>query len=105
VALAYDLALQPETQERMTTISPLTGERVSRLTHVYQSADDLTCSPVVSDDLVYIGGPDSYLYAVDSRTGQEKWKFKLDGKIGASLTVAGGTVYAGSLDGYLYAVK
>ena len=41
VALAYDLALQPETQERMTTISPLTGERVSRLTHVYQSADDL----------------------------------------------------------------
>ena len=60
---------------------------------------------MISDSLVYIGGLDMYVYAVDAQSGQEKWKFKLDGKVQASLAVADGTVYAGSLDGYLYAVK
>ena len=41
VALSYDLALDPEHQELMTTVSPLTGGRVNRLTHVYQEPADL----------------------------------------------------------------
>jgi len=41
VALTYDLALDPEYQDKITLISPLTGERINRLTHVYQSAGDL----------------------------------------------------------------
>ena len=41
MALSYDLALDPEHQESMTTVSPLTGERINRLAHVYQNTDDL----------------------------------------------------------------
>ena len=41
VAMTYDMALDPRYEEQMTTISPVTGERVNRLTHVYQNADDL----------------------------------------------------------------
>ncbi len=26
--------------------------------------------------MVYVGSQDGYLYAVDTKTGQEKWKFK-----------------------------
>jgi len=41
VAMTYDLSLDPDCQEKMTTISPLTGSRINRLTHVYENSDDL----------------------------------------------------------------
>ena len=41
VAKTYELAVQEEYQELMTAKSHLTGERVSRFTHIHQSTDDL----------------------------------------------------------------
>lgn len=41
VALTYDLALDPDYKDKITTMSPFTNQRVNRLTHLYQSADDL----------------------------------------------------------------
>lgn len=41
VALTYDLAQKPEYEDLMTTISPITGERINRWTHLYNSLDDL----------------------------------------------------------------
>lgn len=41
VALTYDLALAPKHRDQFTLISPITGERINRFTHVYTSADDL----------------------------------------------------------------
>ena len=41
VAKTYELAAQPEHREVMTTISHLTGERIHRYTHIFQSPDDL----------------------------------------------------------------
>ncbi|MEG1932317.1 MAG: 4-hydroxyphenylacetate 3-hydroxylase family protein [Pygmaiobacter sp.] len=41
VRMTYDLAQMPEYQDLMTAISPYTGERVNRFTHIHQSADDL----------------------------------------------------------------
>jgi 4-hydroxybutyryl-CoA dehydratase/vinylacetyl-CoA-Delta-isomerase len=41
VAMTYDLALDESYQDKITTVSPLTGERINRLTHVYQNAEDL----------------------------------------------------------------
>lgn len=41
VRMTYDLALQPEYQDLMTTISPYSGERINRFTHIHQSTDDL----------------------------------------------------------------
>ena len=55
--------------------------------------------------MVYISSEDSYLYAVDIKTGQEKWKFKTGDIILSSPSVSGGVVYFGSSDGNLYAVK
>jgi 4-hydroxybutyryl-CoA dehydratase/vinylacetyl-CoA-Delta-isomerase len=40
-AQTYTLAHQPEHEDVMTAVSHLTGERVHRFTHVFQSADDL----------------------------------------------------------------
>ncbi|MDF2838986.1 MAG: 4-hydroxybutyryl-CoA dehydratase, partial [Evtepia sp.] len=41
VRMTYDVAQMPEHQALMTTISPLTGERVNRFTHIHMSTQDL----------------------------------------------------------------
>jgi 4-hydroxybutyryl-CoA dehydratase/vinylacetyl-CoA-Delta-isomerase len=41
VAKTYELAHKPEHQDVMTVKSHLTGERIHRYTHIFQSADDL----------------------------------------------------------------
>lgn len=41
VAKTYELAHMPEHQDVMTTVSHLTGERIHRYTHIFQSSDDL----------------------------------------------------------------
>ena len=38
-------------------------------------------SPAVSDGVVYVGSNDTYLYAVDVQSGQEKWKFQAGGRV------------------------
>ena len=41
VRMTYDLAQKPEYQDLMTTISPYTGERINRFTHIHESTEDL----------------------------------------------------------------
>lgn len=41
VAITYDLAHRPEYMALMTAISPITGRRINRFTHIHQSTDDL----------------------------------------------------------------
>jgi len=41
VAKTYELAHRPEHQDVMTAVSHLTGERIHRYTHIFQSSDDL----------------------------------------------------------------
>ena len=41
VRMTYDLAQQPEYQDLMTVISPDTGERINRFTHIHRSTEDL----------------------------------------------------------------
>lgn len=40
-AMTYELANRPETQDLVTAISHLTGERISRFTHIHQNTQDL----------------------------------------------------------------
>ncbi len=41
VRMTYDLAQKPEYQDLMTAVSPYTGQRVNRFTHIHQSTEDL----------------------------------------------------------------
>ena len=61
-------------------------------------------SPTVSDNMVYFGSDDSYLYALNALTGELKWKFKTGDVVYSSPAVADGAVYVGSHDGHLYSV-
>jgi outer membrane protein assembly factor BamB len=69
------------------------------------SANSTEDCDAVAHGVVYVGSNDSHLYAVDAKTGREKWKFKTGGKVLSSPAVANGVVYVGSEDGYLYAIK
>jgi outer membrane protein assembly factor BamB len=62
-------------------------------------------SPTVVGGVVYVGTHIGYfVYAIDARTGGEKWRFATEGWVDSSPYVAGGIVYVGSNDGYVYAL-
>ena len=54
---------------------------------------------------MYIGYDDNHLYALNTNTGQEIWRFKTDGDVWSSPAVSDGVVYFGSNDGYLRALE
>ena len=67
-------------------------------------AGDSVYPPAVSDGVVYFGSDDNHLYAVDTKTVEEKWKFEAGDWVQSSPAVAEGVVYFGSNDNHLYAV-
>lgn len=69
-------------------------------------AGQFQASPVVVDDIVYIGGPDGFLNAHDVDTGERLWRFEARGRISATPCVAEGKVFIGQNGRYMeyYAV-
>jgi outer membrane protein assembly factor BamB len=61
-------------------------------------------SPVVAQGTVYFGSSDGNLYALDSATGELRWKFRTGDVVHASPAYADGTVFVGSWDSYFYAL-
>ncbi|MEA1865707.1 MAG: PQQ-binding-like beta-propeller repeat protein, partial [Euryarchaeota archaeon] len=70
----------------------------------YKAGGDISSSPTVSGDTVYIGSWDNYIYALNALTGAEKWKYKTGDSVLNALAVSGSTVYTGSRDNYVYAL-
>ena len=53
---------------------------------------------------MYIGSGDRFVYALDARSGDLRWKFRTGNVVHASPAVAAGVVYIGSWDRMLYAL-
>ena len=78
----------------------------------FETSEVVHASPALVDGVLYIGGWDTYLHALDAETGKEHWRFKPgdDPKdhnqtgIQSSPAVRNGVVYFGCRDGSLYAV-
>ncbi|MGQ9887077.1 MAG: beta-alanine-activating enzyme beta-propeller domain-containing protein [Aggregatilineales bacterium] len=67
----------------------------------------VTASPYVDpvEKICFIASADYYVYALDVETGYSSWRFRTNGPVFSSPTVADGLLYFGSADGYLYAVN
>lgn len=61
--------------------------------------------PTITNGIAYFGSEDGNLYAVDIKTGQEKWRFKTSDYITGTPAVVDKTVYFGSHNGILYALN
>jgi outer membrane protein assembly factor BamB len=61
---------------------------------------------VAAGDMVFFGSSaDDKVYALDARTGQERWTFFTQAPIRLAPTVSGNKVYVGSDDGYVYCLS
>jgi len=58
-----------------------------------------------ADGIVYAGGEDGRLHALDARTGNERWSFRAGGPIRTRATVDAGDVYFQADDGFLHKVR
>ncbi|HXD30775.1 MAG TPA: PQQ-binding-like beta-propeller repeat protein [Pyrinomonadaceae bacterium] len=66
--------------------------------------DHQTSAATVSNGTVYIGSADGKLYAIDDKSGREKWHFETKGIVRSIPAVANGQVFIGSYDHNVYAV-
>ena len=65
----------------------------------------MNSSAAIADGKVYTGSWDNNLYALDAKTGEEKWRFKTGDWVLSTPAAVNGMVYFGSLDGNLYALN
>ncbi len=66
--------------------------------------DVFLSSPTIWHGAVYFGSGDGNIYALDSLSGQLKWKFKTGDVVHASPAISDGTLFVGSWDSYFYAL-
>lgn len=86
----------------------------------HQLGEKFFSSPVICDGIVYVSSlnfneakTDQYLRAIDLKTGQKLWQFRLEfqptslmyGSVPSSPAVSKGVVYLGGTDGYLYGIN
>jgi outer membrane protein assembly factor BamB len=72
----------------------------------FETGAGIAASPVVDEEagLVYVGGFDAKLRAIDLETHEEQWSVKAGNWFWAEPNVSDGVVFAGSLDKKVYAV-
>jgi len=65
----------------------------------------VSSSPVLVNDLVYIGTPDGFLYAIDARTGKEIWSSKIGAPIYSTVAIASGQLLVADFGGNVYSFE
>ena len=64
----------------------------------------ITSPPVVTQDTVYFAAADGMVYAVDSQTGDLRWKWDAGLTVNGAVAVVADAVFFASADGTVYAV-
>ena len=67
----------------------------------FKAKNSVESAAVIAEGVVYFGSSDKHLYAVDLKTGAEKWKTPL-GIFTASPGINGDRIYIGDADGKFY---
>lgn len=78
---------------------------VSASEWVFAADGEIFSSAATDGHLIYFGGLDYWVYALEPDTGEIAWRFETGDQVIASPIVANGIVYAGSMDGNLYALE
>ncbi|MBL0740103.1 outer membrane protein assembly factor BamB family protein [Chryseolinea lacunae] len=62
-------------------------------------------SPVIENQILYVGGGDGVLYAVKTSDGSVVWNFKTKGRIRATPVIHGEEIFINSFDGIFYVLE
>jgi outer membrane protein assembly factor BamB len=88
-------------------LSGVSGEVISdslKLLWTFQTEDEIKSSPVIGNNLVYIGSTDGKVYSINLIDGQQKWVFDTGNTIEAPPLLVDSTIFIGSLSGMFYAL-
>ncbi|MDP4117320.1 MAG: PQQ-binding-like beta-propeller repeat protein, partial [Bacteroidota bacterium] len=72
---------------------------------LYDFWDYYHSSPLITNNMLYVGSTSTFLYAIESETGKVIWKFKTNHIIRSSPVYDLGNIYFGSFDGCFYSVN
>jgi len=105
--LALALALvsacaSPPRDVAVAAASSERAERIDRVLFAFRSDGPIRTTPLVRGGVVYFGSGDGKLYAVDARSGVERWRFASGGPVMSSAAWDAGRVYFASRDDHLY---
>ncbi|NWJ97388.1 MAG: serine/threonine-protein kinase [Chloroflexi bacterium] len=76
---------------------------VAKMVWSFGSEEEVRSSPVVNQNMVFIGSYDSNLYALDAKNGQFIWKAATNGGVAGTPCLAEQLIVVGSEDGSVYA--
>lgn len=70
----------------------------------YPSVDDGLSAATIHEGVVYVGGHDNWIYALDAEKGEKIWEFETGDNVMTTPTLHDGVLFAGSMDGFFYAI-
>jgi len=62
-------------------------------------------NPTIHEGVIYFVSADHYVYAVDGKTGKEKWRFKTHGELFSTPAISDNMLFIGSYDQNMYAIS
>jgi outer membrane protein assembly factor BamB len=71
----------------------------------FEAVGNLRGSPIILDNVIYIGSEDKHVYALDKYSGDLVWSLKLDDVIAASPSVSGLILVVGTESGMVYGIN
>jgi len=91
---------------KLPAVAPVNKEgRTAQPFWTFKTERAIWSTPAVAEGVVYFGGTDGKLYALDASDGKLRWQFKTGGGLWGPVTLDGAYAYALSDDGFLYKVK
>ena len=87
----------------ITALNADTGAFRSIISRGYLTNWELL-SPAIADGVIYTGGADLNLYAINAASGEDVWTFPLESCLRASPSVSDGIVYAPGMNKILHAI-
>src|SRR5829696_2637371 len=92
--------------QRLTGVSASMPPAALKVLWTFNAGEVVDSSAAIADGVVYIGGGDGDLFALDLATGTQRWKYSTGNIIGESSAAVGpGAVYIGDLGGVFHAVN
>ena len=70
-----------------------------------QIGETIKSSPVIHENIIFVGSDTGFFYALDLGTGKKLWKFEGDGSIEAPPLYADGSIFVSSTKGTLFSLN